>query len=279
MTLNEKIALYQDKRLALAPLRDDIALTAYRYLRSSRYAFSDDEIGDCLCSLLEKIPDILNRYRVTDAPFEAYLFKTCKLSVFNRRREARGKYIPADAKEIFSPDENYGAVGEEAVEFGEAENRFISLLRKTMDSVMRKHDADSYFYRLSLLIVLLKSGYYLNAGEKEKIYEWGQFDRKTVERWLSHLHASTERARNSFNLCEIRRNRYAALLCAPNPERRNLNINIVTERLRRWNNKLTSIKRAPKNIRIAELLNIECAYIDRLFARVRRLHKRTGTDH
>ena len=163
MTLNEKIALYQDKRLALAPLRDDIALTAYRYLRSSRYAFSDDEIGDCLCSLLEKIPDILNRYRVTDAPFEAYLFKTCKLSVFNRRREARGKYIPADAKEIFSPDENYGAVGEEAVEFGEAENRFISLLRKTMDSVMRKHDADSYFYRLSLLIVLLKSGYYLNA--------------------------------------------------------------------------------------------------------------------
>ena len=125
----------------------------------------------------------------------------------------------------------------------------------------------------------LKSGYYLNAGEKEKIYEWGQFDRKTVERWLSHLHASTERARNSFNLCEIRRNRYAALLCAPNPERRNLNINIVTERLRRWNNKLTSIKRAPKNIRIAELLNIECAYIDRLFARVRRLHKRTGTDH
>lgn len=278
MTLNEKIEQYQNGRFPLTPLRDDIAITAYRYLRSSHYAFSDDEIGECLCSLLEKIPKILNRYRVTEAPFEAYLFKTCKLSIFNRRRESRLKCIPVNSKEFFSPEENYGTVGEEAVEFGDAEIRFIAFLRKTMDSVMKKHDAGGYFYRLSLLIILLKSGYYLSEGEKEKIYEWGQFDRKTVERWLSHLHASTERARNSFNLCEIRRNRYAALLCSPNPARRNLNINIVTERLHRWNNKLSSIKRAPKNIKIAELLNIECTYIDKLFAKVKRIRKRTGTD-
>ena len=167
MTLNEKIEqyqngrfpltpLHQNGRFPLTPLRDDIAITAYRYLRSSHYAFSDDEIGECLCSLLEKIPKILNRYRVTEAPFEAYLFKTCKLSIFNRRRESRLKCIPVNSKEFFSPEENYGTVGEEAVEFGDAEIRFIAFLRKTMDSVMKKHDAGGYFYRLSLLIILLK---------------------------------------------------------------------------------------------------------------------------
>lgn len=148
-----------------------------------------------------------------------------------------------------------------------------------MSRILKKYRPSHYLYRLSLLVILLKSGYYLTEGEKEKICVWGEFDRETVDTWLTELYLSTEQARKTVRLCEIRRNRYASFAYNPNltDSSCRLNYNIICERLERWNKKLHTVRKAPKNGRIAELLHIDSAFIDRIFQKVRRDAKRIST--
>lgn len=278
MNMNEKILKYKNGSLPYMLLRDEIVMSAYRYLRKSRCCFTEDEIGDCLCSLMENLPSVLNRYKVTNVPFEAYLYKTCKLSIFDARRSRHTANTKTILGEYFSNENRFFTVEEPLPGFEEAEKDFIRLLHGTMSRIFKKYRPSDYIYRLSLLIILLKSGYYLTEGEKEKICEWGEFDRETVDRWLSELYLSTEQARKTVRLCEIRRNRYASFAYNPNltDASRKMNYNIICERLERWNKKLSTVKKAPRNNRIAELLHIDCAFIDRLFQKVKKDQKRIG---
>ena len=56
-----------------------------------------------------------------------------------------------------------------------------------------------------------------------------------------------------------------------------MNYNIICERLERWNRKLNTVKKAPRNSRIADLLHIDCSFIDRLLQKVKRDQKRIDT--
>lgn len=279
MNTNEKILMYKEGNLAYIPLRDEIVMTAYRYLRKSRYCFKEDEIGDCLCTLMENLPALLARYTVTKAPFEAYLFKTCKLSILDARRTRRTAEAKAVLGEYFSNESRFFTVEEPFRGFEEAEKDFVRLLRGTMSRILKKYRPSDYIYRLSLLIILLKSGYYLTEGEKEKICSWGEFDRETVDQWLTELYLSTEQARKTIRLCEMRRNRYASFVYEPHltEASRRMNYNIICERLERWNRKLNTVKKAPRNSRIADLLHIDCSFIDRLLQKVKRDQKRIDT--
>lgn len=279
MNINEKIVLYKKGEIPFIPLRDEIVMSAYRFLQKSRYCFTEDEIADALCSLMENLPSILSRYTVTNVPFEVYLFKTCKLSVLASRRSRRTAETKTILGEYFGNENRYFTVEEPSFGFEEAEKDFVRLLKGTLSRILKKYRPSDYFYRLSLLIILLKSGYYLTEGEKEKICEWGEFNRETVDRWLSELYLSTENARNTIRLCEIRRNRYASFAYEPNLSEasRRMNYNIICERLERWNKKLSTVKKAPRNSRIAALLHIDCAFIDRLFQKVKRDQKRIDT--
>lgn len=279
MNLNDKILKYKNGSFPYMSLRDEIVMSAYRYLRKSRCCFTEDEIGDCLCSLMENLPSMLNRYRVTNAPFEAYLYKTCKLSIFDARRSRRAAETKEILGEYFSIENRFFTVEEPFPGFEEAEKDFVRLLRGTMSRILKKYRPSDYIYRLSLLIILLKSGYYLTEGEKEKICSWGEFDRETVDKWLTELYLSTEQARKTVRLCEIRRNRYVSFAYDPNltGASRKMSYNIICERLERWNKKLNTVRKAPRNNRIAELLHIDCSFIDRLFLKVKRDQKRIDT--
>lgn len=279
MNLNDKILKYKNGSFPYMSLRDEIVMSAYRYLRKSRCCFTEDEIGDCLCSLMENLPSMLNRYRVTNAPFEAYLYKTCKLSIFDARRSRRAAETKEILGEYFSIENRFFTVEEPFPGFEEAEKDFVRLLRGTMSRILKKYRPSDYIYRLSLLIILLKSGYYLTEGEKEKICSWGEFDRETVDKWLTELYLSTEQARKTVRLCEIRRNRYVSFAYDPNltGASRKMSYNIICERLERWNKKLSTVRKAPRNNRIAELLHIDCSFIDRLFLKVKRDQKRIDT--
>lgn len=279
MNLNDKILKYKNGSFPYMSLRDEIVMSAYRYLRKSRCCFTEDEIGDCLCSLMENLPSMLNRYRVTNAPFEAYLYKTCKLSIFDARRSRRAAETKEILGEYFSIENRFFTVEEPFPGFEEAEKDFVRLLRGTMSRILKKYRPSDYIYRLSLLIILLKSGYYLTEGEKEKICSWGEFDRETVDKWLTELYLSTEQARKTVRLCEIRRNRYVSFAYDPNltGASRKMSYNIICERLERWNKKLNTVRKAPRNNRIAELLHIDCSFIDRLFLKVKMDQKRIDT--
>lgn len=276
MTLNQKIEAFQKGEFSFLPLRDEITLLVYQQLTKTRWRYTEDEISSCICFLMENLNTFLSRYKVSAVPFENYIMKTSTLFIMQSRRQSRHKLTRESVYLQLQKEEISFQIKEPESNYKELEGDFIQAVKGTMNRVMKKTKPHDYRYRLTLLLLLLKSGYYLTEGEKEQICQWGDFHRQTIDEYLSKLFLKNEGIRKKYDLYQIRRNRYATYLLEPNlrPASENLNYNIIQERLESWNKKLNSINKAPKNHQLADLLNIDLQFVNLIFSRLRREHKR-----
>ncbi len=91
--LTEKVLRCKKTGEGCSELVQELCLILYRYPRTKEQ-WSEDECSDFFCSILGKIPGLIERFEFTGAPFDSFLYSTIKwqMKTFSRKRRKHSAY-------------------------------------------------------------------------------------------------------------------------------------------------------------------------------------------
>ena len=271
--LKKMLISYRNGSLSKRKIVEAISLFVYKF-PFKKYRWKEDDCSDFFSYFYPKIGKIIDSFKITEVPFEAYLIKTLKLQI---KTFALKKTTDEINRKILKNKEfwSYGSYCAEsdANFYKNDPESTCSFIKKMFSDDKVKYGNRNKTLKKRILLLVLKNINYIKETEISAIAEILDRDKEWLQEAFSKIRQKIEKRIKRKTLFEERRNRhfcklyqFQELFCNAeiSEEKEKYFLEII--KIKSYINSLTAIINAipvePAHKDIAEVMNIPKGSVD-----------------
>ncbi|MCL2481079.1 MAG: hypothetical protein FWF38_05165 [Spirochaetaceae bacterium] len=209
--LKTMLIFYRNGALPKKKIIEAISLFVYKF-PLKRYGWKEDDCSEFFSYFFPKISKIIDSFKITEVPFEAYLVKTLKLQIktFALKKTAAdiNRKILKN-KEFWSYDDNEDYCTEPGIDFYKKESQpTYSFIKEIFSNDKVKHRYSNKTLKKRILLLILKNMNNIKETELPDIAEILNCDKEWFYEAFSKINKKIENKIKRKKLLEERRNRY-----------------------------------------------------------------------
>ncbi|MCL2705434.1 MAG: hypothetical protein FWE72_04400 [Spirochaetaceae bacterium] len=274
--LKTMLIFYRNGVLPKKKIIEAISLFVYKF-PLKKYRWKEDDCSEFFSYFFPKINKIIDSFKITEVPFEAYLIKTLKLQIKTfalKKTTAEINRKILKNKEFWPYDDNEDYCAEPGIEFFKKDIQpTYSFIKNIFSNDKVKHRNNNKTLKKRILLLILKNMNHIKETEIPAIAEILNCDKGWLYETFSKINKKIENKIKRKKLLEERRNKHFCrlyhfheLLSVSEIAEEKIKYSLVIAKIKLYitniTKKIDMITPEPTHKDIAEIMNIPKGSVD-----------------